>query len=275
MDVEALAPALLAFGKLIREANAQLNGDHARVKVLVTSDFEHKCFHINFEVIQNIIEAIKTLFQGDKIQGAEQLLTALGIISGGASAAGLSLFAFLKIKNGRRVTSIQRTQDTDTSGDVIVNIKIEGDNNTVHVPNNVLKLSENKKILQTVNETLGPIESGDADRVEFRQADTPIASFDRNDTTAIVRSCDTGPEDLITLDVAATKPEIVTATLYVYSPVFDNKAKTWRFNYKRKHIYADISKTGIARDAMKRGGSFTNDRYRVRMEITPARVGRE
>ena len=121
-----------------------------------------------------------------------------------------------------------------------------------------------------MNETLGPIESGDADRVEFRQADTPIASFDRNDTTAIVAIVRHGTEDLITLDVAATKPEIVTATLYVYSPVFDNKAKTWRFNYKRKHIYADISKTGIARDAMKRGGSFTNDRYRVGMEITTA-----
>ena len=35
MDVEALAPALLAFGKLIRAANAELNKDRARMKVLV------------------------------------------------------------------------------------------------------------------------------------------------------------------------------------------------------------------------------------------------
>jgi hypothetical protein len=266
MDVEALAPALLAFGQLIREANAQINGDRAKVKVLVTSDFEHKCFNINFEVIQNIIEAIKSLFQGDKIQSAEKFLEALGIIGG---AATISLFAFLKIKNGRRVTNVQRTQDTDSSGDVIVNINVEGDNNTIHVPNQVLKLSENKKILQTLNETLGPIESGNAERIEFRQADRPMASYDRDDTRAIVRSCDAGPGDLVALDVAAPKPDIVTASLYVYSPVFDNKARSWRFNYKRKHIYADISETSIARDAMKRGGSFTNDRYRVRMEVTP------
>ncbi len=62
---------------------------------------------------------------------------------------------------------------------------------------------------------------------------------------------------------------MVTATLHSYGPVFDNKAKTWRFKYNKKPIYADISETAIAKDAMKRGGSFVNDRYRVRMEVTP------
>ena len=32
MDVEALAPALLAFGKLVRAANREINGDRASVK---------------------------------------------------------------------------------------------------------------------------------------------------------------------------------------------------------------------------------------------------
>ncbi len=48
MDVEQLGPALQAFGKLIREANAQLNGKKATVRVFVVSDFEHRCFNINF-----------------------------------------------------------------------------------------------------------------------------------------------------------------------------------------------------------------------------------
>ena len=52
LDVEALAPFLLGFGRLVRESNSLLNGDKVRVKILVTSDFEHKCFHINFEVVQ-------------------------------------------------------------------------------------------------------------------------------------------------------------------------------------------------------------------------------
>ena len=40
-------------------------------------------------------------------------------------------------------------------------------------------------------------------------------------------------------------------------------------SYGGKRIYADISETTIASEAMKRGGSFMDDRYRVRMEITP------
>jgi hypothetical protein len=43
----------------------------------------------------------------------------------------------------------------------------------------------------------------------------------------------------------------------------------WRFLYRGKPIYADIKDTDIAKDAVKRGGSFMNDRYRVRMEVTP------
>jgi hypothetical protein len=269
MDVEALAPALLAFGKLIREANEQINGDRAKVKVLVASDFEHKCFNINFELVQTIVQAIKDFLDDDTLKTAIDLLKALGVIGGGGS---VGLIAFLKIKKGRKVINIQKSTDTDRSGDVIVNIKIEGENNSVQITNDVLKLSENRKILQTINETLGPIETGNSDRIEFRDADKPIASYDRNDVRSIVASCEAGSDDLIALDEAAPKPEIVIATLYVYSPVFDAKAKSWRFNYRRKHIYADISKTNIAKDALKRGGSFTNDRYRVRMEVTPPDV---
>jgi hypothetical protein len=59
MDVEELGPALLVFGKRIKAANAELNKDRATVKVLVASDFEHKCFNINFEIIQTIWEQLR------------------------------------------------------------------------------------------------------------------------------------------------------------------------------------------------------------------------
>lgn len=47
IDVEALVPALQGFDRLVRQSNAVLNGDRARMRVVVASDFEHKCFHIN------------------------------------------------------------------------------------------------------------------------------------------------------------------------------------------------------------------------------------
>src|SRR3984957_17834465 len=39
-----------------RESNAVLNGDRAKISVLVCSDFEHKCFHISFEVSSSLRE---------------------------------------------------------------------------------------------------------------------------------------------------------------------------------------------------------------------------
>jgi hypothetical protein len=262
MDVEALAPALMAFGKLIREANAQINGDRAKVKVLVTSDFEHKCFNISFEVIQTIMQQIKSFLADDNIETATELLKTIGVVTG----TGASLFGFLKWKKGRKVKKVQKLSDTDSSGSVVVHV--EGDGNSIQITNNIFKLAENKKVLANIGETLGPIETRDAERIEFKQADKTTASYDREEVKAIIASCQAGPEDLVALDEEAPKPEIVTATLHVYSPVFDTKAKAWRFNLKKKHIYADISQTNIAKEAMRRGGSFTNDRYRVRMEVT-------
>jgi len=112
----------------------------------------------------------------------------------------------------------------------------------------------------------------EANRLEFRENDQPAATFDRQAVKSIIRSGEAGP-DALEAKIEEPKSRTVTATLYVYSPVFDKKAPNWRFLYRGKPIYADISETSIARDAIKRGGSFTNDRYRVRMEVNESDEG--
>lgn len=39
--------------------------------------------------------------------------------------------------------------------------------------------------------------------------------------------------------------------------------------YRKKPIYADVRETNIAKEAVKRGASYMNDRYKVKMEVTP------
>ena len=108
----------------------------------------------------------------------------------------------------------------------------------------------------------------EATRVEFREDDQPVLSIGKDDVRDIVLATDATELVENGSDDAATKTFITT--LYAYSPVFDERAKRWRFLYDRdKHVYADISETSIAADAMKRGGSFRDDRYRVRIELTP------
>lgn len=266
MDVEALAPALLAFGNLIREANVEINGDRATVRVLVDSDFERKCFHINFEIVQNWVQKALSLLKDDSVQTSKELLQTIGIISALVGTVCGSLLAFLKWKRGRKTKLVQQVRDADSGGVVILNI--EGDQNNIQLTNNVYKLAENKKVLESIEGSLAPIEAKQAERIEFKQDDKTALAYDREDVRAIISSCESGPDGR---SIAEEKPQpkITTTTLYSYGPVFDAKVKKWRFKYKKKPIYADISETSIAGDTMKRGGSFVDDRYRVRMEVIP------
>src|ERR1700680_1335319 len=97
IDVQILAPALLAFGKLIREANAEFNGKTSTAKVFVVSDFEHKCFNINFEVVVNLYEQIRTLLGIEQIKTAKEVLEWLGLLGIPTSLGGaLSYLGYLR-----------------------------------------------------------------------------------------------------------------------------------------------------------------------------------
>ena len=145
IDVQALAPALLAFGKLIREANAEFNGKKSTAKVLVVSDFEHRCFNINFEAIIGLFEQIKTLIGSADAKSAKDILQWLGLL-GVPGLGTLTYLAFLKLKNGRKVTIKEPITDTDKSG--TVKITFEGTVESVEVHNHIYNLSENPKALR-------------------------------------------------------------------------------------------------------------------------------
>jgi hypothetical protein len=264
MDVESLAPALLAFGKLIRAANTELNQNRATMKVLVNSEFEHKCFLINFETLQTILDQVKDFLNDVGVKKAGDVLQKVGVL-GGTVATGV--FGYLRWRNGRKVESVQEVKDSP--GAVV--IKLEGTGHTLQLGKDVFRLAQNPDVLEAVEGTLTPIrDHKEAQAIEFRQDDKPVSVYREEDVEAIIASCeDSGaPEPLEDEKEEPTKT--VTAVLYSHGPVFDVKAPNWRFMYKRKPIYADIKETNIAKDAVKRGGSFMNDRYRVKMEITPA-----
>ena len=138
IDVQLLAPALLAFGKLLREANYEFNGKKSTSKVLVVSDFEHKCFNINFELVLNLYEHLKSFVASEDVRSAKDILEWVGILAPPIGAP-LSYFGFLKWRRGRKVKSVEPIVDVDKSG--MVEVRVEGDGNTIEVHNHVYALS--------------------------------------------------------------------------------------------------------------------------------------
>jgi hypothetical protein len=148
-------------------------------------------------------------------------------------------------------------------------IKLEGEGHTLQIGKDVFQLSQNSAVLEAVEGTLAPInDHQEAKAIEFRKDNKPIATYRSEDAKAIAASCE-DPLGVDFIEEEEEEPKVVTAVLYSHDPVFDVKAPNWRFLYRKKPIYADIKETNIAKDAVKRGGSFMNDRYKVKMEVSP------
>ncbi len=262
IDVETLAPALLAFGKLIREANRQTNGKSSTSKVLVVSDFEHKCFNINFEVVLSFYEQVKSLIGTDDAKSAKEILEWLGLFAGGAGTT-LGFIQFLRWRRGRKIEDVTELTDTDETGTVAV--KVDGDGNAVHIHNHTWQLAQNPRALAAARDALSPVGTDGFDTLEVRDGDKIVSEIPSDQAEAIISSCSIGIEEAkdIVPDVDET-----TAWLTVYSPVYDEKGEVWRFRLGKDVIYADISDTNIAHEALERGGALAEDTYQVRLEIT-------
>ncbi len=268
IDVETLTPALMGIGRLIRLANSEFNGDKSYARGMIISDFEHRCFNIHFETIVGILGNIKAMFgmMSDDIKGAKDILTQLGIIGGGGSAAGgLTFYGYLRYRKGRKIDTASIVEQ---GKDGKVSVKFEGDNNPIVINQHIYNLSHNASALRSVRDTFAPLGVDGFDTIKVTSDVSEGVSegsiIDPQEAEDILASCVSALEDANSIE-----PDVqqTTAWLSIYSPVFDVKANMWRFRMNRHTIYADISETKIAEDALAREGAMVDDAYEVRLEM--------
>ena len=254
MDVQELAPALLSFGDLCKEANCFFNKDKAYVKVSIKSEFERGSFLINYEVTQGLY-ALTGLFKDPRVMTAKEILEWLGIIL--TLSGGFGLFKYLKARRGRKIeskeyTEIDKKQNT-------VQIKFEGDNNIVCVPQQVYELGENKKILQACKGIMNPLQTPGIDFLKFKDIKSVHETIDKKEAGAIISS------EL--LEGETLEPQVIEARLEVHTVTFDIKQSKWKFKYGDNVISVDVSETDIPKKAIERGYVNIGDTYKVKLEI--------
>jgi hypothetical protein len=114
IDVQDLAPALLALGELIETTNGAINGNRAKVSVCVRATAEGS-FEVELALVQSLLEHGKHLLDlvtqhKDTISAAKDLSELL--------FGGTGLYALLKFLKGGKPDNIEEAVDSK----VVVNI---------------------------------------------------------------------------------------------------------------------------------------------------------
>ena len=136
IDVNDLAPALLALGEVIQAANRALNGNRADARLKLKATREGS-FEALLSIDISMIDAIKDMLDAvadnpDRIVAADQLLDLL--LKGGKIVGGtlVGLIAAVRVLKGRRPDKIE-PQDAGTTAITVNKTTIIVDNRTVRL----------------------------------------------------------------------------------------------------------------------------------------------
>ena len=227
IDVNELAPALLAFGDLIQISNRAVNGESSKmtVKVKATS---HGSFEVLLTVIQDTsflihIQELLDFAKNNKegIESASNLVDLLfntgKVVTGVAGAVtvtSIGLFKLLQFLKGKNSDKIEHNDDKTVQFHVGDNVFI-----THHY---VYQLATNPQVREASEKAIKPLKSEGIDNLSININDnTQTLNIQKQDIQYFTVPSNT--QDEIVID------EIRKMTLSIISLTFKEENK-WRFS---------------------------------------------
>lgn len=230
MDIKDLAPALLAFGQMVEDANKAINGDGTKVQVLVRADVQKGSFDIGIDFAYSGFQQIKMMMGAADQNGLTSLLQAIGLV-GGAAGGIVSLFEFIKWIKGRKIKGATQLE----SGNIKI---IISNSDYVEIHPNTVKLYRNINVRKNLSEVLKPLNGDGVESFEVRSRthkkdDQPIISVSHTERDFFeVPKLEAEQE----LDTISTERD---ALLKIISVQFEEQYK-WRLSDGESSIWATI-----------------------------------
>lgn len=226
MDVQDLAPALLALADMVQIANKKFNGDAASIKVLVNADVEQKCFMIDISLVQSLLEQAKGFLGTDEIKTAKDIADWVGILSGG----GVGLFGLLKfLRNAKKSDS---PLNIENLGDG--NITIHGNGNIITVQREVYKLAQEAKVVEKAKAVVRPLEKEGYVKLSFLQGDAAVFEVNKEEAAGI---CELPSEPLSAPSNESVSK--ITGQVRIKSAQYEGSAQ-WAFLWNGRAINAEM-----------------------------------
>ncbi len=216
MDVRELAPALLAFGDLITEANRTLNEDRADVRVKIQSDFRKGSFEVHLQVAQEFLQTTQGLYDGFSITKANEILKLLGLP--GLVGSVYAVFRWINSRKAKPNKIIEKSQGDDS---IVLEVTEKRSNKEVtrrlKLPAKTAKLFREPAIRRQFGQFLRPLRQKGVKQIEVQSGNKKPQVFNVQDAEAV--------EDMANLEFGPDAPPYVESN-------FERLLRPGKINFK-------------------------------------------